>query len=245
MKGYIFLIIALIIETVLISVLLVMVLVGILGVFLPVLPGVLFFGIAAGIYSLLVRSKYGVFTSKFHRQAIIKKDVIMNLKLTKKIMFIFDTIKKRQREKSNEQILKHGLVLCGFNLALLLLFTFGFIGISLLAVIFELQGVMLAFVPLAVMFIFSAISAVVWYRFGQILGSRFKKRKMLNSSLVVLISILPLLIFLLIFAGILNKFKGAFDEVLAVLFLGDLLLATLAAIFELIIVNLGVMTSKK
>ena len=160
-------------------------------------------------------------------------------------MFIFNRIKRHREQKVNEEILKHGLILFGFNVALLLLFTLGFMAISLLAAMLEISGILLAFVPLAVMFIFSAISAVTWYRFGQILGKHFKKKKFLNSSLVVLISILPLLVILIFISNFFSKTENGFDEVLAILFLGNLLLAVLAAIFELLVVNLGVMTPKR
>ena len=168
-------------------------------------------------------------------------------------MGVVKKIKKRnpfnfaqgRQEKAKEQILKHGLVLFGFNTALVLAFFFGFIGLSVLGTLFNLQGIFLAFIPLLVIFLFAGGSAVVWYRFGQILGVHFKKRKVVNSALVVLISILPLLVILVLFSGIISLAGGFSNQLLAVTFLGLVLMSILSAVFELLIVSLGVMTTAK
>ena len=161
-------------------------------------------------------------------------------------MGLIKAIKKRKQKKEKEEILKHGLVLAGFNIALTLAFFFGLIAVSILASLLGLSGLLFfAFIPLLVIFLFAGSSAVIWYRFGQILAGHFKKRKIVNSALVVLVSILPLLTVLLLFSGIINLAGGFTGELAIFMFLGFLLMSILAAVFELLIVSLGVITRVK
>jgi hypothetical protein len=61
---------------------------------------------------------------------------------------------------------------------------------------------------------------------------------------VVLISILPLLVILIFFAGVLSLAGGAQNQLLVITFLGLVLLTILASVFELLVVNLGVITKQ-
>lgn len=243
MKGYIALIIALIIEVLLLILILIALLVGVLGVFLPILPGLFFFGIATAIYSLMIKNNYGTITPHVHKRVLKNKDKITNLKIIQKYMPIIKKIQKKRAQKAKEEILKNGVILFGFNVALVLAFVFGFIGTSIVARMLNVHGLFLAYIPLAVIFVFASVSAIVWFRFGQILASRFKKKHVLNSSLVVLISILPLLVFLILFSGIITVVGIGSNELVVILFLGSLFMSVLAAVFELLLVNLGVITT--
>lgn len=219
--------------------------VGVLGIFLPFLPGLVLLGIGAGVYSLLIRSNYGVLTPKIHRHLLFNRDKFFGLKITKKIMGLIKNFKNRKQEKVKEEILKNGLILLGFNLALIFAFFFGFICFSLLGSLLLVGEVFAAFIPLVVIFILAGGSALVWFRFGQILSLRFKKKKVLNSTLVVLISILPLLLILILLSAILS-FSGGFNSgILVITFLGFLLMSILAAVFELLVVSFGVMAPLK
>lgn len=245
MKKQISLIITLAIEALLLILVLIVLIVGVLGIFLPILPGILLLGAGVAIYSLMVKGDYGILTPKVNRHVLKIRGKILELKITKKIMGVVKKIQKRKQTKTNEQILKYGLILFSFNIVLVFAFLFGFISLSILGALFNLQGAMIAFVPLLVVFLFAGSSAIVWYRFGQILGNHFKKRKSLNSALVVLISVLPLLAVLILFSGIISAVGGFNNEILAVAFLGLLLMSILSAVFELLVVNLGVITPTK
>lgn len=243
MKGSIALIIAITVEIILLFLIFLVLLVGILGVFLPILPGILFIGFAMGLYSLMVQKNYGAVTPKLHKYVVLNKEKILNFKIVKNYMRIINKIKKRRQARIEEEILKNGLILFGFNIALVAAFLFGFVGISYLAILLGVDGLLLAFVPLVIIFIFAASSAVVWYRFGGVLSRVFKKRKILNSALVVFVSILPMLglvLFLSAIAGLVGIFS---DYFMAVTFLGILLMTVLASVFELLIVSFGIITS--
>ncbi len=245
MKASIYFIFVLIIELLLLFVIFLFLLFGLLGIFLPVLPGLLLIGIGAGLYSLLVNRGYGTVTPRVHRHMLNFRDRIHQLKITKKIMGLVKEIKKRKQKKIKDQILKHGLILLGFNLALILAFFFSFTFLSILGTLLKLQWLLIAFIPLLVIFLFAGFSAVIWYRFGQILGDHFKKKRLINSALVVLISILPLLLILLLFLAVISLSGGFTNEILALTFLGFLLMSILSVLFELLVVNLGVMTKTK
>jgi len=246
MKKQTPLILVLLIETLLLFLIFLVVFIGVLGIFLPVLPGLVLIGIGAGLYSLLVKANYGRITPRLNKYLVKIKNKIYNLKIANKLMGLIKAIKKRKQKKEKEEILKHGLVLAGFNIALTLAFFFGLIAVSILASLLGLSGLLFfAFIPLLVIFLFAGSSAVIWYRFGQILAGHFKKRKIVNSALVVLVSILPLLTVLLLFSGIINLAGGFTGELAIFMFLGFLLMSILAAVFELLIVSLGVITRVK
>ena len=245
LKRKIALIIAIVIEALLLFVIFIILLIALLGAAMPFMPGLLFVALAALIYSFMVKIGYTRLTYRAHPYYFSAQSKILNLKITKKIMKLLKKIKKKKNEKIKEEILKHGLILIGFNLALILLFLFGFRGLSLLAALFGWRGLLVAFLPLTLIFVFAGVSAVVWYRFGQILGARFKENKMINASLTVLVSLLPLLLILLLFSNLANILGGFGSQFLAILFLGFLLMSILAAAFELVAVSLGAITKIK
>jgi len=245
MKPQTPLILTLIVETFLLILVFIVVFVGVLGIFLPILPGVVLVGVGIGLYSLLIKSDYSKITPRFHRFAVKRRDKIFKLKITQNFMGLIKKAKKRNGEKVKEEILRHGLVLLGFNTALIFAFLFGFIGLSLIASLFQWRGLVIAFIPLLIIFVFAGSSAVIWYRFGQILGNHLKKRKVINSALVVLISILPLLVVLMLLSAMISSVGGFASEIIVVVFLGFVLMSILAAVFELLIVSLGMMTKVK
>lgn len=245
LKRKIALIIAIIIEALLLFIIFIILLIGFLGAFMPLMPGLLFVGLAALIYSFMMKTGYTRLTYKTHPYFFSVKNKIQNLKITKKIMKLLKKIKKKKNEKIKEEILKHGLILLGFNLALILLFLFSFRGLSLLAALLGWQGLLVAFLPLTLIFVFAGASGAVWYRFGQILAVRFKENKVINASLTVLVSLLPLLLVLLLFSNLVSISGGFGSQFLAVLFLGFLLMSILAAAFELVVVSLGAITKIK
>lgn len=239
------LIFALAIEVLLLILIAIILLLALVGIFLPFLPGLFFVGLAIGIYTLMMKAGYTKISSRAHPHFFYLRDKIINLKITKKIMAITRVLTKRKEEKAKEEILKNGLILLGFNSALILAFIFGFLFISVTASLLRLQGVLLAFAPLLLIFVFAGGSAIVWYRFGQILGGHFKKKKTLNSALVVLISVLPFLALLILLSTFITFIGGDLGRFLAMIFLGFLLMSVLSAVFEVLIVSLGVMTSPK
>ncbi|MFA5022368.1 MAG: hypothetical protein WC508_04790 [Patescibacteria group bacterium] len=239
MKSKIVIILALSIEFILLLVVGLFFLMALLGAILPVIPGVLFLGLGIGLYLLILRSGHGHITKAVHPHLLGIKDKIFNLKVTQKIMGLIKEIKRKKQERVKEEILKNGMILLGFNIALILAFIFGFISLSFLADALNLSVLFFAFIPLIAIFVFAGASSVVWYRFGQIIGARFKDRKAVNASLVVLISILPLWVILLVLSTLVNL-TGAFNNDLVVIsFISLILMSIFSAAFELIVVSLG------
>lgn len=237
------LILALIAEVLLLIIIFFFFLLGFLGFFLPIVPGFILVGAGVAIYSLMIKNNFGKITPKLNRHVINTRDVLMSLPLTQKIMGIFNKIQKKRAAKVQEEILKYGMILLGFNLILSLGFVFTVTALSFLIGLTRSTAATLAFVPLITIFIFAALSAVIWYRFGQILGPKFKKRKVLNASLVVLISILPLLLLLFLLSSMLSLVGGFKQEMLALTFLSIIMMSILSSVFELAIVSIGAATT--
>lgn len=244
-KNKIWLILAIIVEALLLFIIFIILLIAILGTVMPFMPGLLFAGLAALIYSFMVKIGYTRLTYRAHPYYFSAKKKIENLKITKKIMKLLKKIKKKKGEKIMEEILKNGLILLSLNLILILLFLFSFTSLSLLAALLNWPVLTVAFLPLTLIFIFAGVAAVIWYRFGQILGSCFKENKVVNASLTVLVSLLPLLLILLLFSNLASILGGFGSQFLAALFLGFLLISILAAAFELVAVSLGAITKMK
>lgn len=245
MKDKILLVLFLFVEFFILLLIFVMFLIGLLGTFLPVIPGLLFVGAGVAVYFLLINSRYGVMTKKMHPHLVNLKNKIIILPIIEKIMGLVKKIKRKREEKIKTEILKNGMILFAFNLLLILTFIFAFFSLTLLADLLHMPGELLALVPLFVIFIFAGTSAVVWYRFGLILRGKFKENKVVNSTLTVLISLLPLLLIFMIYSSILNL-AGSFSNILLVMtFLSLLLMSIFAAAFELLVVTLGVLTKDK
>ena len=108
------LILALIAEVLLLVVIFFFFMLGLLGFFLPIVPGFVLIGAGVEIYSLMIKNNFGKITPKLNHHVINTKDVLMSLPLTKKIMGIFNKIRKKRAAKVQEEILKHGMILLGF-----------------------------------------------------------------------------------------------------------------------------------
>ncbi len=242
---YINLIFALSIEVILLFLILVILLVSLLGVFLPILPAFLLLGVAAAIYSLMIKSGYNRISGRFHPYIIRFSEKILDIKIVKIFVDYYKVYSKKNkaRKQVQENILKFGLILLILNMSLALIFCFGFIFISTLAVLISISGLWLIFLPPLFIITFSALSAVLWYRFGQILGSIFKQNKVINSLLAVLVSFLPLILVFIISALVIGFLGIAINDFFAILFLGFLLMSVLASSFELLIVSLGAITA--
>lgn len=243
MRRQIKLVIGLAIEVFLLIFILIVVLVGILGIFFPILPGLVLIGVAVGFYLLLLRNEKNKITRFIHTYVVKLKPILHSLKNNKISMGLIKKIKNKKKEKIKEEILKQGLILFGFNLVLTLALFFALTAVTVLASLFVWQGIIMAFLPLIVIFLFAATCAIIWYRFGQILGQKFKKKKILYAGLVVVISIIPLLLVLLFLAAIMISLK-TFSDPLIIAFLGTVFVTILAVVFEVLIVSLGVVTQR-
>jgi hypothetical protein len=216
--------------------------IGLVGVFLPVIPGLFFVGLGVAIYFFLLNSNFGHVTKRTHPQLVRIRDIFLTLKITKNSMGVIKKMKKKKAEEVKGEILKHGLILCGFNLILIMALLLGSVTISVGSALVSLDGLSLVFGPLLLIFAFAAGSAIVWYRFGQILGQVFKDNKVVNAGLVVMLSILPLLILLITLSSLANASAFFQTPFIMVAILGIILMSVLAAVFELVIVILGALT---
>jgi len=161
-------------------------------------------------------------------------------------MGVIKKIKKKvatkRREQQREMLVRYGLILLGFNIALSLALFFGLVALTVAILLLPISITTGLLLPLLAVFFFAGACAIVWYRFGQILGDVFPKNRGTSVGVVVLISIIPLLLLLFFLALILSTGFGSITMTLA--FLGTTLLTVLAVIFELFIVLLGAVTGK-
>jgi len=245
MKKSIILVLALVVEFFVLFSIFILLLIGILGTFLPVIPGLLFIGFGAGVYYLLINSRYGVVSKRINPHLIRYRLKILTLPIIIKIMGIFKKIKEKKEEKIRTEILKNGMILLSFNLLLILTFIFAFVSVTLLAGMLSLPAELLSLLPLFIIFIFAGSSAIVWYRFGLILADKFKEKKVINATLTVLVSLLPLLLIFMVYSTIMNLTNSFNDELVVMAFLSLLLMSIFAAAFELLVVTLGVITKNK
>lgn len=242
MKIQFTLIFTLAIETLLLILVMLVMVLGVLGIFLPFLPGLFLVGAGAALYSLMAKSGKNRITPLIDRLVI---NPVFHLPVIQKTMTFFRTFAQRTNKNVFNVILSHGLLLCGYNLALSLGFLFGFTVVSIVSGWLTKNQTTLALLNVLVIFIFSAFSSVVWYRFGQLLGEHLRQRRITNAGLVVLISLLPLLALLIFFAGAVGYAGGFANEFIVIAFLGLLLMIILSSTFELLIVTAGVMTRTK
>lgn len=245
MRGPFALAIAMIIEVFLLFLVVLVLIVGVLGFFLPILPGIFFLGIAVALYSLMLKSDYGVITPKVQRVVARTQKEVLNYKIVNNSMGMIKDFQDRKQVKAREAILKYGLILFFINLSLVMALSFGFVSLSLAFSMLDVNELLLAYVPLILIFIFAASSAVVWYRFGQILRSVFKKRKVINASLVTLISFLPMFAILIFVTSLVSLTSFFHNDFLVLAFMGFFLMAILTAVFELMIINFGLTVKQK
>jgi len=179
----------------------------------------------------------------FIEHALINR--VFNLPLIQKTMRFFEVLKQNKKKSVFDVILSHGLLLCGYNLTLSLGFLFGFTVVSIVGGWLTENQMTLALLSLLVVFVYSGISAVVWYRFGQLLGDHLRQRRVTNAALTVLVSLLPLLALLIVLAGVVGYAGGFTNEFMVIAFLGLLLMAVLSSTFELFVVMAGVLTKTR
>lgn len=220
-------------------------LLGVLGTFLPVIPGLIFIGLGAGLYYFLLNSRFGILSNKFNPHLLRYRGKIINSSIILKFMGLIKKIKAKREERVKTEIIKHGMILLAFNFLLILSFIFAFVSVTLLAEMFYLPIEILSLTPLFVIFVFAGLSSIVWYRFGLILSEKFKEKKVINATLTVLVSLLPLLLIFMIYSAVLDMTGGFKEELMVMAFLGMLLMSIFAAAFELLVVTLGVLTKNK
>lgn len=243
-QSFIFLV-AVMIEIFLLALIFVFFVIGALGIFLPIIPGLVLIGLGVTVYSLMIKNEKGAIVPKVHRQVLKFNNRLNSLPLTNKLMGIVKKIKKKKAEKQKEEILKHGIILLGFNILIILGVVFGFVSLSFVLGLFASLQAVYIFTPLITIFVFSGLAAIIWYRFGQLLGEKFKKRRVTNAALVVLISLLPLLALLFVLASILDVVGGFKNDLLAITLLGIMLMSIIATVFEFALISFGAITIAK
>ena len=243
MKKQIKLILGLIIEFFLLIFILIVVLVGIVGIFFPVLPGLVLIGAAVGFYLLLLRNEKNRITRFLHGYVVRLKPFLNMFKNKRISMWLIEKIKNKRREKNRKKTVKYGLILLGLNLALTLALFFLIVIFTVASSLLRFEGLFLAFLPLFIIFLFAAACAIVWYRFGQILSDEFKKKSVFSAGLVVAISIVPLLLILFFVSAIAFSVETV-PVLMTGVFLGTTFVTFLAVAFEILIVSLGIITKR-
>ncbi len=211
---------------------------------MPLIPGLLFFALGLALYLFLLRNEKSKVVPPFHRQLIKFRNYFINLKIMKKPMGLIKKIQKKKNEKIKEEILKHGLILFGFNFALTLALFFALTAVTIMPILTGFNVITVTFMPLLVIFIFAGACAILWYRFGQIINLKLKEKKILFTGIIVLISVIPLL-FILLFLSMMISFFSFVASSLTLIFIGTVFITVLAVVFEMVAVSLGVITGQK
>jgi len=158
-------------------------------------------------------------------------------------MGLIKRIKRQKKEKVQRKIILNSFILLGFNVALSLGLFFTLTVLSLGSLFIDPNGVLQPFMPLVAIFLFASISAVIWFRFGQIVAPQFKKKNIFYTAVSVLISVILMMLIMLFLALIFSAFY-ALPSSLILMFLGTLFITLLAIIFELPVVTVGALTAK-
>ncbi|OGY55159.1 MAG: hypothetical protein A2951_02550 [Candidatus Buchananbacteria bacterium RIFCSPLOWO2_01_FULL_56_15] len=156
-------------------------------------------------------------------------------------MGLVKRIQKKRQEKVLESAIRYGFILLGFNAALTLAFFFALVGATSFVDLMNFNGLLLLFIPLLAVFAFAGFSAIIWYRFGQIMRRALKQNPLTYSSLAVVISVVPLLLLLLFLTWLISAWSVATTFFVSA-FIGTALITVLAIVFEIPVVSLGVMT---
>ncbi len=150
----------------------------------------------------------------------------------------FSLTKKRRSKKMTQGIIRYGLALLGFDILLGFCFFFGIMAIQFLYQGFYIPTFYDAFLPLMVLFIFAGGAAVVWFRYGQLLGAYFSKHRyavIIFTSLIAIVGLIALLSVLLL----LFQLSGLFTSIAAMLVLSFTTVVLLATAFQVVVVLLG------
>ena len=222
---------------------LVVLLLGLAGIFLPILPGIFLIGIAVALYTLILKSDKSQAIHHIHPylKAISKRT---GVSLNPDFFTMSFLRKKTKNLHDIDEVLKHGLILAGLNILMTLAFIFSLGVITNLLSVFKLEAIASGFSTLILIFIFAAISAVMWYRYGQILGQHLYNRRAVNAALTVVLSVLPLLGILVVLVTFLQAIPIVPPAMAATTLLGFIYISVLAAVFELLLVTIGVVTKK-
>ena len=76
MKQSFLFILSLIVELLLLLLIFLFLFLGVVGVFLPIIPGLILVAFAASIYSLMIKNNFGTITPKLHQRLLISKNKI-------------------------------------------------------------------------------------------------------------------------------------------------------------------------
>ena len=244
MKNRIVTIFALVIELSLMLVIFLLFLLALVGFLMPIIPGFVFAAFAVAIYLFLLKNENNKVIPPFHNKLLEIRNRFIYLKIIQNIMGLLKKIQKKKKEKIKSEILKYGLILLSFNLALTVALFFALTAAVIISFLANCQSAGLLFLPVFVVFLFSGICAIVWYRFGQILNKVFKKRQILYSGLVVLVSVIPLFL-LLFFISLIASVGPNTGTPTLIAFIGTVFTTMFAMIFEMPLISLGVIMSKK
>lgn len=234
-------IIGVIVEIFLFIVIFFLLVLGMVGVLLPVFPGLVLVGAAAAIYSLMVRSRFTVVTPRLNRYVMLFKRLFTSNKYIIRIILYMHILKKRYQQKFITRTLIFGLSMLGLNSVMVLSIIFCFIAWTNLSQMLNVEEALLAGF-IAIIFVFSGLSAVIWYRIGQMMGKKYGSEKVKAAFTSVFISLLPLLLMTMIAAEYVRL--NEVNEVYNALLLGLYGVTVLASILQFFIVYLGMITKK-
>ncbi len=229
--------VALAVELLLLFIIFIILLIGVLGIFLPVIPGLLFVGLAAGIYSFILKSGYGTLSTKAYPH-IDRFSHYMKKRSSMSIPFISKWWHATRVRRERRRIIQYGVLLFTINTLLTLVFILSMVVLSVLLLSFKASLAVSILAPLGVVFVFAGMCSVIWFRFGSTLGEAFRPSAPSQVTGVVVASLIPVLLLYGFLAA--AYIVLAPSSQLAGFIMGTTMLITMfLSLFEIFIVHLG------
>jgi hypothetical protein len=235
-----------IIEAVLLLVICMIMLVGLLGVFLPILPGVLLIGIGLGMYTLMLRDRRSHLTRRTHAALVRLHDFLAPaFRWIPRSWIDGLSSAPRRTNRATRAIAHYSAALAGLDLAVVFGLLFGWIFVIAITPVVPMASFWSVFAPILLLLIFAEVSIVVWFRFGRMLGHQLRGRLVGDSALIVVASALPWLVIIVI-GNLITQATGVLSGSAAFVIGTITILATVfAAAFKLSVVLIGALTTPR
>lgn len=143
--------------------------------------------------------------------------------------------KKRREAKRRQQLIRYSLILFGLNVALMLAGFLVMLSVLLLVTAFEISSTSQGSLMMLILFAAGAAGSLVWYRYGQLLQTRFTDRPVIAAGTIVFFSLVLQLVLIALIALVLQFVQG----VALIAFISTVVITLMGVGFEIALVCLG------
>lgn len=192
LRQNIVILLTLAVELALLCVVLVVLMLGLLGFFLPILPGVLFIGAGVALYGFLLHDKRSYATKAIHRHLDGWARRFVPERLRRHSSRVRHWLGWPSRTISaTDAVIPYTLALIGLDALLVALCGFGLLTVAALSPWMPNPVLWSFFSPILVLLLVAECSVIAWFRFGQLLGERVAHGVVAAATAVVFASVLP------------------------------------------------------